>query len=96
MRSRVNVSEYRIIEFSTSSSMKGEGWWALTLRMIYINNGNWRDCLYVQPVIVQFEMGKTKHIQLPSVGLISINDFLNNRALYKRYLSTTKLGRCYG
>ena len=96
MRSRINVSEYRINEFSTSSSARGEGWWSITLRMICIINGNWRDCLYVQPVIVSFEMGKTSHIQIPSVGLININDFWNNRVLYKRYFNITKLGRCYG
>lgn len=96
MRSRINVSEYRINEFSTSSSTRGEGWWALTLRIICIINGNWRNCLYVQPVTIHFEMGKTSHIQVPSVGLISINDFWNNRVLYKRYLNVTKLERCYG
>ena len=96
MRGRINVSEYRINEFSTSSSAIGEGWRALTLRIICIINGNWRDCLYIQPVTTNFEMGKTKYIQIPSVGLININDFWNNRVLYKRYLNTTKLGRCYG
>ena len=95
MRSRMNFLEYRVNEFTISKCEKKEDYHTLSMKLMLIINGNWLNALQVRPTHINFQLGKHKHVLLGHVGLMSIEDFITNRALYKKYLRLVKLGRGY-
>ena len=91
----MNFLEYRVNEFTISTCEKKEGYHTLKVNLMLVINGNWLNALQVRPNYINFQLGKHKHVLCAHVGLMNIEDFITNRALYKKYLRLVKLGRGY-